>query len=61
MKEEQKLVGLDEYEEGAVIEGLNRLRTERLERDEPVGFVSDLMLKILHAPQKKVRVRDEAR
>jgi hypothetical protein len=61
MKEEQKLIGLDEYEEGAVIEGLNRLRTEQIERDEPADFVSDLILKVIHAPQKKVRVRDEAR
>jgi len=61
MKEEQKVIGLDEYEEGAVIEGLNKIRTEQIEKNESADFVSDLMLKILHAPQKKVRIRDEAR
>jgi hypothetical protein len=60
-KEEQKTVSLDAYEEGAVIEGLNKIRTEQLEKDGTADFVSDLMLKILNAPSKKVRVRDEAR
>ncbi len=60
-KEEQKTVSLDAYEEGAVIEGLNKIRTEQLEKDGDADFVSDLMLKIIQAPAKKVRVRDEAR
>jgi len=61
MKDEQKTITLDAYEEGAVIEGLNKIRTEQLEKDGTADFVSDLMLKILHAPQRKVRMRDEAR
>jgi hypothetical protein len=61
MKEEQKTVSLDVYEEGAVIEGLNKIRTEQLEKDGAADFVSDLMLKIMQAPTKRVRVRDEAR
>ena len=61
MREEQKKVSLDAYEEGAVIEGLNKIRTEKLEKDENAEFVSDLMLKIIQAPTKKTRVRDEAR
>ena len=61
MKEEQKSINLDAYEEGAVIEGLNKLRTDQLQKEEPADFVSDLMLKILQAPTKKVRVRDETR
>lgn len=61
MKEEQKMIALDEYEEGAVIEGLNKIRTERLEKDGKAEFVSDLMLKIIQTSPKKVKVRDEAR
>ena len=61
MKEEKKVIPIDAYEEGAVIEGLNKIRTEQLERGETGEFVSDLMLKILQTPPKKVRVRDEAR
>ena len=61
MKEEQKTVTLDPYEEGAVITALKDMRTKELAEQEPTDFVDELMLKILHAPQKKVRVRDEAR
>ncbi|NLV49746.1 MAG: hypothetical protein GXY20_03520 [Clostridiales bacterium] len=61
MKEEQKTISLDAYEEGAVIEALNKIRTEQLERQKSADFVSDLMLKILQAPTKKTRGRDEAR
>ncbi len=60
-KEEQKTVCLDAYEEGAVIEALNKIRTEQLEKDGAADFVSDLMLKIIQAPAKRVRVPDEAR
>lgn len=61
MREESTVVVLDPYEEGAVITGLNRLRNEGIERQEPTDFVDDLMLKILHAPKRKARVRNEAR
>ena len=50
-----KAVDFDAYEEGAVISGLNKLRTEQLERGEPAGFVSEVMLKILRAPARKAR------
>jgi hypothetical protein len=61
MKEEKVVIELDPYEEGAVITALNAMRNKELEEQEPTDFVDDLLLKILHAPQKKVRVRDEAR
>jgi hypothetical protein len=57
----QKTVSLDAYEEGAVIEGLNKIRTEQLEKAGDAEFVSDLMLKIIRAPARKARIRDEAR
>jgi len=61
MKKELKTIGLDAYEEGAVIEGLNRIRTEHIDREETAEFISELMLKIIRTPNKKSKVRDEAR
>ena len=62
MKDEHKTVSLDAREESAVIEGLNRIRTEKLGKDECAEFVSGLMLKIIRSPSRKVKVRrDEAR
>lgn len=61
MKEERKTVCLNIYEEGAVIEALNKMRTEQLKEQQSAEFVSDLMLKIIQAPAERVRTRDEAR
>ena len=65
---EQKTVNLDAYEEGAVIEGLNRIRKEKLQKGECPEFVSDLMLKVIRTPpdtgrtaRRGGRKRDEAR
>jgi hypothetical protein len=61
MKEEQKTINLDAYEEGAVISGLNELRNKEIAESESTDFVDGLILKVIHAPMKKVRVRDESR
>ena len=61
MKEEKRVVGLDTYEEGAVINALNDMRNKELAEMQSTDFVDDLIIKILHAPTKKVKVRDEAR
>lgn len=61
MKEEKVVLKLDSYEEGAVITALNDLRNKELENQEPTDFVDDLLLKVLHSPKRKVKVRDEAR
>ena len=61
MKIEQKRIHLDPKEEAAVIAGLNKIRNVKLENGECAGLVSDLMLKIIHAPSRKARRRDEAR
>jgi hypothetical protein len=61
MREEKTVLELDRYEEGAIISGLNELRGKALAERESTDFVDDLMLKVIHAPQKKVRIRDEAR
>jgi len=61
MSVEQKTLNLDVYEEGAVIEGLNRIRTEKLGNNECTDFVNKLLLKIIHTPSKKGRRRNEAR
>jgi len=60
-KEEQKIIGFDQYEEGAVITALNDMRNKQIEEEKPTDIADELILKILHAPYKKMRVRDEAR
>jgi len=61
MRGEKKTISLNAREESAVIEGLNKLRTDKLQKGECADFVGSLMLKIIHSPSKKARWRDEAR
>jgi len=56
MKEEQKLIPFDSYEEGAVIKALNDLRNKEIEEKHFTDFVDDLLLKILRAPSRKARI-----
>ena len=57
-KEMLKKVRFDIYEEGAVIEGLNKLRSEKLRKEECADFINELMLKIIRTPPKKEKVRN---
>ena len=61
MRGQRKTIRFDRYEEGIVIEGLNRVRTEQLRKGECAEFASDLILKVIRAPARKGRARDEAR
>lgn len=61
MKEEKRVVALDPYEEGAVITALVDMRNKEIAEEKPGDFAGDLILKILNAPTKKVKRRDEAR
>jgi len=63
MREQQRIIGLDVYEEGAVITALNDMRNKEIAEKKPADFTGNLILKILNAPLRKVKVkmRDEAR
>ena len=61
MKEERRIIDLDKYEEGAVITALNDLRNDNIEEKKSTDVVDSLLIKIFHAPTKKVRVRNEER
>ena len=62
MREEVKNVQLDNCEEGAVITALDELRKKEANEQESTDFLDELILKVIHSPSKKVRVRNnEAR
>ena len=56
-----KYVGLDVYEEGAVIKALNDMRTKQLAEGRPTDVENKLILKIIRTPTRKSRIRNEAR
>jgi len=61
VKVETKTIKLDSLEEDLVIKSLNKIRTERLSDNKCDRDVSEVMLKILQAPVRKARKRNEAR
>ena len=60
-KEEKRILALDPYEHGVVINALNDMRNDLIGEDRPTDIVDEILLKTIDAPTKKVRSRDEAR
>lgn len=63
MKEEERVLTLDNYEYGVVVNALNELRNDLIEEKRPTDAVDDLLLKTIDAPTRKQKCRshDEAR
>ncbi len=60
-KEEKRVLTLDRYEHGVVINALNDMRNDLIEEERPTDIVDEVLLKAIDAPTKKSRFRDEAR
>jgi predicted N-formylglutamate amidohydrolase len=62
MKEERVLT-LDNYEYGVVVNALNELRNDLIKDDKPTDAVDELLLKTIDAPARKQKRRsyNEAR
>ena len=52
---------LDRYEHGVVINALNEMRNDLLEEERPTDILDEVLLKVIDAPTKKEKRRDEAR
>ena len=60
-KEEKRVLELDRYEHGVVINALNEMRNDLIGESRPTDVVDELLLKTIDAPTKKGKSRDEAR
>ena len=60
-KEEKRVLTLDKYEHGVVVNALNEMRNDLLEEQRSTDIVDEVLLKASDAPTKTVRGRDEAR
>ena len=54
-KEEKRVLTLDKYEHGVVINALNEMRNDLIGEDRPTDIVDEILLKTIDAPVKKVR------
>ena len=60
-KTEKRVLTLDRYEHSVVINALNEMRNDLLEEERPTDIVDEVLLKVIDAPTKKEKRRDEAR
>ena len=60
-KEEKRVLTLNKYEHGVVVNALNEMRNDLLEEQRSTDIVDEVLLKAIDAPTKKVKCRDEAR
>ena len=54
-KEEKRVLELDRYEHGVVINALNEMRNDLIGEERPTDIVDEVLLKAIDAPTKKVR------
>lgn len=56
-KKEKRVLTLDKYEHGVVINALNEMRNGLIGEERPTDIVDEVLLKTIDAPTKKVKVR----
>ena len=63
MREEERILELDRYEHGVMVNALNELRNDLIEDKQSTDAVDDLLIKTIDSPTRKVKRRshDEAR
>ena len=54
-KEEKRVLELDKYKHGVVINALNDMRNDLIGEQRPTDIVDEVFLKAIDAPTKKVR------
>ena len=60
-RDETRILTLDPYEHGVVINALNEMRNDLIGESRPTDIVDEILLKTIDAPTKRVKWRDEAR
>lgn len=50
--EDTKILELDKYEYGIVINALNQLRNDLIKEEESTDVINELLLKVIDAPDK---------
>lgn len=58
-KKEKRVLVLDKYEHGVVVNALNEMRNDLIEEERPTDIVDEVLLKTIDAPSKKVKCKDD--
>lgn len=54
-KEERRILTLDKFEHGVVINALNEMRNDLIGEERSTDLVDEVLLKAIDAPTRKVR------
>ena len=58
-REERRVLSLDQYQHGVIVNALNDKRNDLIKEKRPTDIVDEVLLKALDAPRKKVRCKGE--
>ena len=58
LKQPKRHIYLDDYEWRALIKGINEYRKQVIDENGCVEVVNDLLLKIVKAPTKRIRIME---
>ena len=61
MQEEERVLTLDNYEYGVVVNALNDMRNGLIEEQRPTDAVDDLLIKTIDAPTRKQKRREDGK
>lgn len=56
--EEKRVIEVDEYQHGLIVNSLNGKRNELVEQGKDTEFVDETLLEVMDAPTKKQRRRN---
>ncbi len=59
MADDKKVVTLDEFEQRLMVTGLMDFRNDLLKEEKPTEDINDLILKVIDAPTKKEKRRED--
>ena len=59
--DEKRVIEVDEYQRGLIINSLNDKRNELVEQGKDTEFVDETLIEVMDAPEKKQRTRNRAK
>ena len=59
--EEKRVIEVDDYQHGLIINSLNDKRNELVELGRNIEFVDETLIEVMDAPTKKQRKRNRAK
>ena len=58
VKQPRRHIYLDDFEWRALVKGINEYRKQVIDEDDCVEVVNELLLKIIDAPTKKIKIME---